>query len=204
MAVYDNRHSRRVAWLKVVLPLVALAILSTLFLVADRRGTGSQIPYSRAELDRIVNEQRIENPNYAGVTDEGSAVTVAARTVRPETGTPERMQADGLIGAIEAAGGGRFSLSAATGTLDGRVAVFDGDVVLTSSTGYRVESGRLDLLLRRAEVVSDGPVAATGPPGTLTAGAMTLSRTGDHHLLSFTDGVELVYRPQAPAEGQGK
>ncbi|KKK72711.1 hypothetical protein LCGC14_2901140, partial [marine sediment metagenome] len=104
MRGHDNSYSRLVAWLKVALPLLALAILSTVFLVAERRGTRNEIPYSRGEIDEILREQRIRNPNYAGVTKDGSAVAFSADSARPEavTGTGG-VQADKLIGTMTAA-----------------------------------------------------------------------------------------------------
>ena len=39
MAIPDNLHSRMVFWLKILLPILALAILSTLFLFSRRIDT---------------------------------------------------------------------------------------------------------------------------------------------------------------------
>ena len=45
-------HSRLVTWAKVALPLAALAILSTLFLLADRIDPTAAIPYADGRCRR--------------------------------------------------------------------------------------------------------------------------------------------------------
>ena len=46
-----GRHTRIVRWLKVALPLAALALLSTLFLVSNRIGGDIDLPYSEGEIE---------------------------------------------------------------------------------------------------------------------------------------------------------
>ncbi|PZX15826.1 lipopolysaccharide export system protein LptC [Palleronia aestuarii] len=198
MATFDNRHSRQVALLKVALPLIALAILSTLFLLADRRGSGDRIPYSQLELDRIVAEQRISNPNYSGVTPEGDAVTLASGSVRPDPESPEEMIASDLIGTIETPKGERILLSAETGSFrSGSDVNLTGDVRLRSSAGYRVESDGMVLDAETGTVSSDGAITAIVPPGRIDAAAMTLTRGADGFVLRFTGGTKLLYYPDA-------
>ena len=60
MAVADNTYSRVVGWLKILLPLGALALLSTLFLFARGIAPVGEIPY--AELEEIAREARISDP----------------------------------------------------------------------------------------------------------------------------------------------
>ncbi|TDL78194.1 hypothetical protein E2L08_11920 [Palleronia sediminis] len=197
MAVFDNRHSRWVRRLKIALPLAALVILSLLFLVADRRGSSTRLPYTQVEIDRIAAENRVGNPSYAAMTGDGDSIVIFADTVRRDG--EAGMVADDLSGALAAANGDRFGLSAATGRLEEGTETMHltGDVRLSAPTGYRVRSDALDLDIATGTLVSPGAVAATGPPGTLDAGGLRLERVGDDHLLTFTGGVKLVYDPTA-------
>lgn len=203
MAVYDNPHSRRVAWLKWLSPLLALAILSTLFLVSDHRGVPERLPYSQTELDRIVGDQRVGNPAYAGVTPGGTGIVLTADSAQPAPGDAGGATATDLMGVFETPDGGRLEVSADSGRIDNaaRTARLAGGVSLRSSTGYRLETAALTAALDRTHVQSDGEVTGTGPPGRLRAGHMELlSRDGDY-LLHFTGGVKLIYHPQS---GQGE
>ncbi|SEN22664.1 lipopolysaccharide export system protein LptC [Palleronia salina] len=199
MAVFDNRHTRRVAFLKVALPLVALAILSTLFLVADRRGTGNEVPFSSVEMDRLIVDQQISGPNYAAVTDDGGAVTVTARSVSPGAEGTQRGTAENLLATLEDPSGSRIDLSAPGGNFDPVTgdATLNQGVALRSSDGYRLEAEGFDLDAARMRVTSEGTVEGTGPPGDLTAGKLTVRREDGAYVLNFTDGVKLVYDPKA-------
>nr|WP_232014486.1 hypothetical protein [Cereibacter sphaeroides] len=79
----DNLHSRLVSWLKVVLPLAALAILSTLFLVARTINPDDAIPYADVDVADRVREPRITAPTWAGITSDGAALSVEAAAARP-------------------------------------------------------------------------------------------------------------------------
>ena len=46
-------RTRIVRWLRVLLPLAALAILSTLFLFSRRPEEDSRIPYAQVDLEQI-------------------------------------------------------------------------------------------------------------------------------------------------------
>ena len=96
--------------------------------------------------------------------------------------------------------GAQINITSVIGTVDDiqGVAILEGDVVLTSSTGYRVTTEMLTTSMREIAAESDGPISGNGPPGKLDAGKMTLSsdsQTGDVHLL-FTNGVKLIYDPR--------
>ena len=77
MAVAD-RYSRLVFWLKVTLPLVALAILSTLFFVAETLDPEAAIPYASVDVERILKEQGVTKPTFGGVTEDGVAISMSA------------------------------------------------------------------------------------------------------------------------------
>ena len=78
----------------------------------------------------------------------------------------------------------------------------DGDVVITTTTGYRINSDMLITQMSTLDVESPGPVQANGPFGTLNSGAMTLNagKEGKPAQLVFTNGVKLIYDPKLEDE----
>ena len=58
MPTHDNLHSRIVGWLKIILPLSALALLSSVFFVARFKEHGT-IPYSRIALREMASGQTV-------------------------------------------------------------------------------------------------------------------------------------------------
>lgn len=194
-----DRHTRMVGWLKVSLPLLALAILSTLFLVADRIDPEAALPYAEVDVIERAREPRMTAPSYAGLTEDGAALTLSATEARPGVdGSPAR--AEGLTLDLATPDGGVTELRAATATLDqtARQLVLSGGVTVTTSTGYRMETDAVTADLDRSGLQSAGEVQATGPAGTLRADRMTLgqdNRTPAGYVLVFKGGVRLVYQP---------
>lgn len=201
MASHDNAYSRFIALARIVLPLAALGILSTLFLISRGPGTGDNLPYSQVDLDEILREQRIGAPSYAGVTRDGTAIAFRADIARPDPAAPDRAEAEAMRGRLDMPDGSQAEISAARGILDtaAGVAVLEGDARVDTSTGYRVRAARLTSSLAETDVVAEGPVTAEGPPGRIEAGSMRLRPdpdVGGRYVLVFTDGVKLVYDPQ--------
>lgn len=198
MAAGDT-HTRVVGWLKVILPLAALAILSTLFMVADRIDPEDALPYAEVDVEDLAREPRMTAPSYAGTTSDGASVTLTAEEARPEAGdTPA--EARSLRLELDTPDGARTELRAATAVVDdaARQVVLSGGVNVTTSSGYVLETPEVAARLDRSGLESRGEVRAKGPAGEIVAGGMTLSqdnRTPGTYLLVFTQGVRLVYLP---------
>lgn len=194
-----DRHTRVVGWLKVALPLAALAILSTLFLVARRIDPEAALPYAEVDVEDLAREPRMTAPTYAGTTEDGSALTLSADEARPAAeGQPA--QAAGLRLDLATPDGGRTELVAAEARMDdsSRLVVLSGGVTLTTSTGYRLETAEVAAKLDRTGLESRAPVKATGPAGEITADSMVLgqdNRTPGAYVLVFKGAVRLIYQP---------
>lgn len=201
MARADNSYSRLVSWLKILLPLAALAILSTLFLVADKLDPEQAIPYAeRDAIDELVEEQRISAPAFATVGADGTAVSVAAETARPDPAVANRLIGQALQASFLFPGGNRVDIESPAGILDGtaREATLSGGTSLVSSDGFQVETDTMRAAFDGAFAESAGEVRAKGPVGDLTAGRLVLSQDDEGaYLLRFTDGVRLIYDPQS-------
>ncbi|SIO48887.1 lipopolysaccharide export system protein LptC [Rhodovulum sp. ES.010] len=200
MASWDNTYSRFIALAKIVLPLAALGLLSTLFLISRGPGGGEDLPYAQVEIDELLREQRIGAPTYAGVTRDGTAIAVTAETARPDAEAPGRATAQRMRARLDLPDGSHADISAAQGTIDtaAQTAILDGRARIETSTGYQVRAARITSALGRTEVIADGPVDADGPPGRIDAGAMELTAAPGaetRYVLVFKDGVKLVYDP---------
>ena len=193
-------YSRLIACLKVVLPLIALGILSTLFLLSRDRAPIAEVPFAKAEIEERLRDQQITGSLFSGVTEDGDLINVTATKVLTSNGKIGENTAKSLSAQINTTSGARFNLLADTGRFslsDGNTTL-EGNVVITTSTGFEVLSDFLEAALSQLDIRSPGPVNATGPFGTLTAGAMQLNKPEgmeNPHLI-FTNGVELVYRPE--------
>jgi len=200
MASYDNAYSRFIAAAKIVLPLAALALLSTLFLFSRNTDPNRAIPYAQVDVERLAREQRISAPHYTGVTRDGTAISVSARQATPRDGAPDEATATGLLARLDFAGGTHADIAAAEGRIDTgeSLATLAGGVTIDTSDGYHVETQRLRTALDRTSVVTEAPISADSPMGELSAGRMELTDNGGEnggYVLVFKEGVKLIYQP---------
>jgi len=194
----SDPYSRMVAFLKVILPLIALAILSTLFLLSDRIEVGSSIPFADGEIMDRVQGQQVTGPFFSGVTSDGDRLAFTADQVTTDGGPGN--SATNLSVRIDFNEGGSLKMVAQSGhfQMDEDGATLRGNVLIESTTGYRMRSDEIQTLLSRVDIISPGEVRATGPAGQLTAGALRISADTDSQKtqLLFSQGVKLVYDPK--------
>lgn len=200
MARAGGRYSQVVAWLKILLPLSALALMSTMFLVARQTGSEAEIPFAEQLREAGRTDEQVGSPYFAGTTERGDALTFEATRARPVS--EGRIAADELTARIGLTDGGTVDFRApnAMFTDGSAMATLSGGVEIDSSTGYRVQTESLKAAIDRIDLESDGEVRADGPAGTLTAGKMRILPSGpaDEVQMIFTGGVKMVYEPQNP------
>ena len=188
-----------VFWLKIAMPLLALAILSTLFLFARQVEFEGTLPYAQVEIDDLARDPRLSAPEYAGVTSDGASVKVAARTARPGKDAASPVTATDVVAFYETLNGGKLAIEARTGTFDSGKALLTlkGSVVLTTSDGYVLRTEELLSALNKTLITANVKVVADTPLGQIEAGAMRLNGPTAEHLLVFNKGVRLVYKPES-------
>ena len=190
-------HSRLVAILKVALPLIALALLSTLFLFSRKIDPEDAIPYATVDVEDRLRDPKMTDAGFAGVTKDGASLTLSAAEARPENdGGSLKL----VMGALETPDGVTTELAASAVALDTAakmIELTDG-AELRASNGYVVQAQGLGVATDRTYVESRGAVSAQGPVGQLTADHMLLSQQGNAgpYLLVFNGKVRLLYQPQ--------
>jgi lipopolysaccharide export system protein LptC len=203
MSRFTDRRTRLVNWLKVLLPLVALGLLSTLFLLARTTDPDLAIRYSDVDVSALSKDQQVTGPAYAGITRDGATISVTASTVRPQEGDPRKLDAATVAGRFELRAGTVADMTAPEAEIDtaGDLARFKGGVVVLSSDGHQFETETLLASLATTDVRAETQVRARGPHGTLQAGAMHITQDEQGgYVVVFTDGVRLVYTPAQTEE----
>lgn len=192
-----NRHTRLVFWLKIILPIVALTILSTLFLFARKIDFEGTLPYANVNVEDLANNPRLTAPEYSGVTQDGAAIRIAATTARPGKTASDPILAEGITALYEGQRGTKVALTAKTGSFDPNAGTLSltGEVLAATSDGYRLQAEQMAGKLSDTDLLAEGQVQGETPFGTITAGSMRLSGPTDDHQLVFKGGVKLVYTP---------
>jgi lipopolysaccharide export system protein LptC len=194
-------HSHIVTGLRLALPLTALALLSMLFLIPREIDPSRALPLAPVDAEDLARDPRITAPRFSTVTDDGTALTLTAATVRIAAGTGELATAEQVRADFEGADGRVSSFRAESAEVDRATGLMTltGHVRLDSAGGYRVEAERITAALDRTRAESDGPVTAEAPAGRIEAGGFRFEAApgGGGHRLLFTGGVRLLYLPEA-------
>lgn len=195
----SNLYSRAVVWAKVTFPLLALILLSSLFLLSGAPDPDAALPYAQVDVDQITREQRVTEPRFAGVLGEGRELVLEALSVAADAGQTEQVRARDVDGRIDLSTTERLFLEANFGEFDmsrQRATLSDG-VVVWSNLGYRMESAELQMALDRVDLRAPGSVHITGPGLDLTADTMELAGPEGATILRFNGAVRVLYEPQS-------
>jgi lipopolysaccharide export system protein LptC len=191
-------HTRLVTILKIGLPLMAVAMLLSLFLFPGEERFEGGIVFTEADLEALGEGLRISRPVLTGATRDDDPFRFTAETVIPDAAPPTRAIIDGLEGTITFVGGQHFAVEAPVAEVDleTQVMVASERVTVTSSDGYRISADRMVLDLVAGTLEAEGAVDGAGPMGTITAETMSAApaegRSGPR-VFSFGNGVRLIY-----------
>lgn len=198
MATDSNFHTWFVGWVKIILPMIALALLSTLFLFARSPSDNPEIPVAR--IEELARDQQITAPQFSSVADDGSVIAVAAKNAKPDAVRPDTFLVEDLAIDVDAPDGTTLNITSGMSVLDNatQTARLNGLSRVTTSSGYTMETVGISADLRTGEIVSDGPLAIQAPFGELSAGKVRIAVTtdGTGQQMVFTQGVRLLYKPE--------
>lgn len=195
-AATNNLHSRVVGILKLVLPLLALVLLSTLFLFSHRISPEDAIPYAEIDVVDRLRDPKMTDAGFASVTEDGAALTISAAEAKPTT---EGGQMRLVQGKLDTPDGQQIELVAGTAkliTAQKQIELLEG-AEFRSTSGFFLTSEGLGIATDRTLIESRGKVQAQGPIGQLTADNMVLSQGSQDgpYLLVFNGQVRLLYQP---------
>ena len=83
MARADNTYSRIVAGMKILLPLVALGLLSTLFLISNTIDPSGPVPTAPIDLEQRAQSLGVTRPSFAGISGRGDEIKMRADVAWP-------------------------------------------------------------------------------------------------------------------------
>ncbi len=188
------RHSRRIRFLKLILPTVALAILSSLFLFSRSITMDGALPFGEVDIKDRLREPKMTNVRIATTASNGAAIDMTATTVIPKGAS--RTIAEIATGQITSLSGDVTTVTATKLNYnDGaeKASLLGG--VQIASGGYKMTTQALDVDIASATATSQSEVQAKGPLGELTAGRMSVQHIEGKFLIVFNSGVRLLYRP---------
>lgn len=199
-----RRYSRAVGWGRIAAPAGAILLVGLIFLMGKDRGGVIDIG-DVGDAARLGAGLELENPRFAGTTDDGDPFVVTAKAAVPDGAVPDRVDLEAPAGEIRMSDGITVKVAARGGRMvrsEERLSL-SGDVTVTTSNGYsaRTQAVEIDLDSKTAE--APGRISADGPIGSLEASRFRVRRTdpeGKDVTLRFEGDVKLVIRPDQLSE----
>lgn len=196
-----RQYSRAVRWMKIALPVGALVLIGLIFLMGRDRGALVDLD-TAADAAAISAGLKLENPRFAGVTDEGDPFVVTAVSALPDSASPERIALEQPEGEIRMSGGRVVKVTSTNGEIFRKEERLNlsGDVLLSTSDGYRIRTERVELDLDRRTAMTPGSVFAVGPQGRIQADRVQIvTKAGDDRdvTIRFEGNVQVNYRPKS-------
>lgn len=191
--------------LRVAVPLGALVLLSTVFLVSRSIDPERAVDMADIDVAELTREPRIGAARFAGVTQDNTALVIAARSVRSagdvQQDGPIHLTLDAPVGELHFSTGRIAGFQAEEGLLDqdSDELRLTGNVVLTTSDGYVARMPELVSAMQRTHVVGTGGVTGRAPAGEIEADSVELTAktdADDGYLLAFKGNVRLIYLPE--------
>ncbi|MFK7764192.1 MAG: LPS export ABC transporter periplasmic protein LptC [Roseobacter sp.] len=199
-----DRYSRMVAWLKVALPLLALGILSTLFMISRAVTPPTVVPFADTEVQERLTNQQITGPFFSGTSESGDEIAFVADKVTTPNGQIGTNKAQNVDVQIDLTSGTRIIVTAdeADMNIAQDQTELIGNVVAVTTRDQVLQSERVLLRMSEIEMISPGDVTITGPFGNINAGAMhVFTPDGEtNSQILFTKGVKLLYHTKVQEE----
>ncbi|MEM6608806.1 MAG: LPS export ABC transporter periplasmic protein LptC [Pseudomonadota bacterium] len=185
--------------MKITLPLVAIGVLSTLFLFAGRPDPEDALVLADIDIAELADEQRLGRPRFAGLLEGGQALRFSAERAAPLADATDLFAAEDVSVRLTLAPGLEALIDAGGALVDmsGQTAQLSGGVIIRRTDGLRLETAQLTMGLSELRAQSDGQVVVEGPGLTLEAGAMQINQAEQMH---FTEWVRVVYDPASVEE----
>ena len=190
---------------RLVLPLGAIALLSTVFLFSRSIDPQRAVELANIDVAELAREPRIGAARFAAVTPDETAMTVTAESVRSgqvlQQNAPLLLSLENPAGVLTFASERLVEFRGQKGRIDQAEDLIrlDGDVRLETSDGYSAHMPELLAALSKTHIKGIGGVIAEGPPGEISADFVELMPSPANpggYLLAFRGNVRLLYVPE--------
>jgi len=188
------RHSRRVRFIRLAIPLGLIATVAIAIAAATlnplRMLTSLPVDYSGL----VVSGTKVtmQAPRIAGFTNDTRPYEVTARAAAQDVANPDTIELQGLHGKSEMSDKTVFELTADTGIYDSKseMLTLRQNIVLKSTSGFNVYLSEATIDVHSSNVVSEKPVRVVMQQGIINANRMEVADSGG--TIKFGGGVNMT------------
>ena len=197
------RHSRRIRFFRLALPIaIAVALLgSTLVnsLLQGPLGMLAKLPVDVGSLVVSGSKIMMQAPKVAGFTRDNRRYDLTANAAGQDLTKPDLVELHGIHATMEMKDNAVFDTTAKDGVYNSKTdqLTLTDDIVVTSTSGYRVLMSEAVVEIKSSKVVSEKPVEVSTATWTIKANRMEVLDSGD--VMRFERGVDVLMMPETTA-----
>lgn len=194
-----HRHSRRVRFLKIGLPLTAIATVALATLnILENMGVGPTLP--PIEVPKIIADNlKMHNPHYQGFNSDGGHYWVKAETAQQDLKTMTAVHLDRITGELTDAKKQKTFLTAARGIFDNKsniLELFDA-INVTGDGGLNAKLTRATIQTKENIITSNEPSTIVMGAGQITSNQLKIRQKTKEY--TFLDNVRTHMQPKKTA-----
>ena len=195
---FGDSYSAFVVWVKTLLPIAALGMLSTIFLFSGKVDVTQSLPYAKFNIAEIIREQRITKPYFSGVSNNGTEIILSAAYASLDIKNVDILTITQLSVILTSQNAKTIRITAGRGTLNSALqkAVISEDVHLTANLGFWLKTNNLIVDLKQGVVTAHNVFQGVTGLGTIDAGKVVVQMIAEDQQIIFTNGVRLIYYPE--------
>jgi lipopolysaccharide export system protein LptC len=196
-----DRYSRRVLFLKRMLPAVGLTLLLLVAVWPRLHPLLQQVQFGFPAIDlREARELRMVDPRYAGLDRYNRPYVITAAVGRQVPDRDDVMALEQPKAVMTMHGGASVVVTAATGIYQSQAQLLDlfDDVTLIHENGTRFVTRRAHLNLSNNTAEGHDPVEGHGPSGDISGEGFQILSKGE--TIIFTGRSDLLLKGTKPSE----
>ena len=195
----DDSYSKMITILKILLPSIALLILSFLFFLPDHRTKLQAVNKIDKSILQVINKAGINQPSLRGTLASGSNLELYAKSVLPKNKDKSIIEVDETTARLEIDKKSWATAFANKGLINTteKTAEMVGSVKVKGFKKIQIDASDLKIFYLRALVKTKKPVSIKGKFGMISAGSAEFydmnQKSGEGYVLLFNKGVKMFY-----------
>jgi lipopolysaccharide export system protein LptC len=197
--LFDDSYSFFITWIKTLLPIAALGMLSTIFLFSGKVDVTQSLPYAELNVEDIIREQRITKPYFTGISESGIEFALSAAYATPNASQPSILDVSELRVEFKTPQGNTAEITAGLGVMNAgtKSAKISQGVRLASKLNFWITTETLDIDFNDSYASTNGPFKGVFSLGSIESGNMVLKMIAGDQQILFTNRVRMLYNPKA-------
>jgi lipopolysaccharide export system protein LptC len=199
-----RRHSRRVRFLRIAIPLSVVLAVAAVIAVASWVKPLQMLAKVPVKIDNLVvsgTKVTMQAPRITGFTNDKRQYEMTAQVAARDLRKADLVELQGVRAVMELEDKSIFETTANNGLYNTKTELLklEQNVLAKTSNGYRARLAEAVLDIRGNKITSDKPVEVTGGDWLINANSMEVTNSGE--VIRFDRGVSVVMQSNIDLSG---